>query len=148
MAEFNDLLKDSGIRYYTFRSRVVGEAVLSKERLSEGELFTEWEKELLLHLRVDPKEFSEGLSEFVSWLIERYRKGIPQKAVVPKGTPKIPEAKRGESAEVVEKSPKKAKAPEKPPKMKPEKEKKHEKKPVPKPKNPASLDAWLRRGKP
>ncbi len=143
LAEFNDLLKDSGIRYYTFRSRVVGEAVLSKERLSEEELFTEWERELLLHLRVDPKEFSEGLSEFVSWLVERYRKGMPQAATIPKG-------------ETGEKTPKKAKVPEKAPKVRePEKtekpgkeEKKHEKKPVPKPKNPTSLDAWLRRGKP
>ncbi|WP_297476397.1 exonuclease SbcCD subunit D [Thermococcus sp.] len=149
LAEFNDLLKDSGIRYYTFRSRVVGEAVLSKERLSEEELFTEWERELLMHLRVEPKEFSEGLPEFVSWLIERYEKGIPAEAMVPK---KAQEKK----AEPEEKSPQKAKAPEKPPKEKKsldtknpgKEEKNHEKKPVPKPKNPASLDAWLGRGKP
>lgn len=143
LAEFNDLLRDSGIRYYTFRSRVVGEAVLSKERLSEEELFTEWERELLMHLRVEPKEFSEGLPEFVSWLMERYKKGIPAKDIVPK---KAPEKK----VEPEEKTPKKTKAPEKLPKeKKPEKEeKKPEKKPVPKPKNPSSLDAWLRRGKP
>ncbi|WP_456366949.1 metallophosphoesterase family protein, partial [Thermococcus sp.] len=83
LAEFNDLLKDSGIKYCTFRSRVVGEAVLSKERLSEEELFTEGERELLMHLRVEPKEFSEGLPEFISWLMERYEKGIPAKAMVP-----------------------------------------------------------------
>ncbi|ASJ07400.1 metallophosphoesterase family protein [Thermococcus pacificus] len=149
LAEFNDLLKDSGVRYYTFRSRVVGEAVLSKERLSEEELFTEWERELLLHLRVEPKEFSEGLTEFVSWLMERYEKGIPQKAMVPKKTPE-------KKAEPGEKAPKKAKVPEKAPKekkpsetKKPEKEeKKPQNKPVSKPKNPSSLDAWLGRGKP
>ena len=149
LAEFNDLLKDSGIRYYTFRSRVVGEAVLSKERLSEGELFTEWERELLMHLRVEPKEFSEGLPEFVSWLMERYEKGIPAEAMVPK---KAPEKK----AEPEEKTPKKTEVPEKSPKEKKssetkkpgKEEKKPQKKPAPKPKNPASLDAWLRRGKP
>ncbi len=149
LAEFNDLLKDSGIRYYTFKSRVVGEAILSKERLSEEELFTEWERELLMHLRVEPKEFSEGLPEFVSWLMERYEKGIPAKAMVPR---KAPEKKEG----AMEKAPKKAKAPEKAPRGKEPKktekpgkeEKKPEKKPVPKPKNPASLDAWLGRGKP
>ncbi|WP_297521014.1 exonuclease SbcCD subunit D [Thermococcus sp.] len=149
LAEFNDLLKDSGIRYYTFRSRVVGEAVLSKERLSEEELFTEWERELLMHLRVEPKEFSEGLPEFVSWLMERYEKGIPAKAMVPKKAQVAPEAGKEKTAETGERVTKKAKAPEKAAKeKKPGKEEKnHEKKPTPKPKNPASLDAWLRRDK-
>jgi len=149
LAEFNDLLKDAGIRYYTFRSRVVGEAVLSKERVSEEELFTDWERELLLHLRVPPKEFSEGLAEFVSWLMERYERGIPAKAMVPK---KAPEKK----AEPKEKGPHKAKVSEKlskgkksPETKKPGKEeKKAGKKPAPRPKNPGSLDAWLRRGRP
>jgi len=51
LAEFNDLLKDSGIRYYTFRSRVIGD-VVSVERVSEEELLSEWERELFLHLRL------------------------------------------------------------------------------------------------
>ncbi|WP_148881967.1 metallophosphoesterase family protein [Thermococcus aciditolerans] len=139
LAEFNDLLKDSGIRYYTFRSRVVGETVLSKERLSEEELFTEWERELLLNLRVSPKEFSEGLTEFVSWLIGRYEKGIPEKARKVLET----ERKEGPGEKVSESTAK----PEKP---KPEKDREKEPpkkpKPVSKPKNPSSLDAWLRRG--
>lgn len=141
LAEFNDLLKDSGIKYYTFRSRVVGETVLSKERLSEEELFTEWEQELLLNLRVSPKEFSEGLTEFVSWLIGRYEKGIPEKAR------KVPETEgKEEPKEKVSESTTKPKKP------KPEKDlgKEPPKKPRPisKPKNPSSLDAWLRRDKP
>ncbi|AEK71957.1 DNA double-strand break repair protein mre11 (mre11) [Thermococcus sp. 4557] len=143
LAEFNDLLKDSGIMYYTFRSRVVGETVLSKERLSEEELFTEWERELLLNLRVSPKEFSEGLTEFVSWLIGRYEKGIPEKAR------KVPETEKREEPEKKEKVSESTAKPEKP---KPEKDlgKEPPKKPRPisKPKNPSSLDAWLRRGKP
>ena len=150
LAEFNDLLKDSGIRYYTFRSRVVGEAVLSKERLNEEELFTDWERELLMHLRVEPREFSEGLPEFVSWLMEKYEKGIPAKAMVPKKSQVAPEAEKEKTAETGEKAPKKPPREKKSPETnKPGKEgKKGEKKPVPKPKNPASLDAWLRRDKP
>ncbi|ASJ02690.1 DNA-binding protein [Thermococcus profundus] len=148
LAEFNDLLKDSGLRYYTFRSRVVGEAVLSKERLSEEELFTDWERELLLHLRVPPKEFSEGLTEFVSWLMERYKKGIPKNT--PKKAAEV--QKGGEKEETWEKGdekPKAVKGPTKEEKPKPTEEKVPKKsKPVPKPKNPSSLDAWLRRGKP
>ncbi|WP_297417338.1 metallophosphoesterase [Thermococcus sp.] len=156
LAEFNDLLRDSGIKYYTFRSRVVGEAVLSKERLSEEELFTEWEKELLMHLRVPPKEFSEGISEFIPWLMERYGKGIPAKAVISKKTPTTLEAKKEKIAKAGEKTSKKeTKAPEKPPKGKEPakreklgKEENDKKKPTLKPKNPASLDAWLRRDTP
>ncbi len=150
LVEFNDLLKDSGIRYYTFRSRVVGEAVLSKERLNEEELFTDWERELLMHLRVEPREFSEGLPEFVSWLMEKYEKGIPAKAMVPKKSQVAPEAEKEKTAETGEKAPKKPPREKKSPETnKPGKEgKKGEKKPVPKPKNPASLDAWLRRDKP
>ena len=143
LAEFNDLLKDSGIMYYTFRSRVVGETVLSKERLSEEELFTEWERELLLNLRVSPKEFSEGLTEFVSWLIGRYEKGIPEKAR------KVPETEGKEEPKEKEKV---SEGTTKPKKPKPEKDlgKEPPKKPRPisKPKNPSSLDAWLRRDKP
>ncbi|NJE31466.1 exonuclease SbcCD subunit D [Thermococcus sp. 18S1] len=141
LAEFNDLLKDSGIRYYTFRSRVVGETVLSKERLSEEELFTEWERELLLNLRVSPKEFSEGLTEFVSWLIGRYEKGIPEKAR------KVPETERKEEPERKEKVSESTAKPEKPkPEKGPRKEPPKKPKPISKPKNPSSLDAWLRRG--
>ncbi|KUH33232.1 DNA-binding protein [Thermococcus celericrescens] len=139
LAEFNDLLKDSGITYYTFRSRVVGETVLSKERLSEEELFTEWERELLLNLRVSPKEFSEGLTEFVSWLIGRYEKGIPEKAR------KVLETERKEEPE--EKVSESTAKPEKPrPEKDLGKEPPKKPKPVSKPKNPSSLDAWLRRG--
>ncbi|NJF24862.1 exonuclease SbcCD subunit D [Thermococcus sp. Bubb.Bath] len=159
LAEFNDLLKDSGLRYYTFRSRVVGAAVVSRERLSEEELFTDWERELLLHLRVPPKEFSESLTEFISWLMERYEKDIPE------GTPKKaqelhkgekkgePEKSREEGAERPKTKEKPAKG-EKPRKTEKEKPKptagKEPKKPksIPKPRNPSSLDAWLRRGRP
>ncbi|NJE04823.1 exonuclease SbcCD subunit D [Thermococcus sp. M36] len=153
LAEFNDLLKDSGIRYYTFRSRVVGEAVISKERLSEEELFTEWERELLLHLRVSPKEFSEGLSDFVSWLVERYEKGIPAKApVTKKGAEPEGQAKEGTAKAETGEKPAKARKPAKtkePTKTGKETGKAPKKpKPISKPKNPSSLDAWLRRGKP
>jgi len=119
LAEFNDLLKGSGIRYYTFRSRVVGEAV-SVEKVSEEELLNEWERELFLHLRIEPREFSNSIDEFLEWLMESYGKK----------TEKKPD--RQEKAAPKEEAGKK-------------KEIKRKVKPAGK---PSSLDAWLRRGKP
>ena len=142
MAEFNDLLKDSGIAYYAFRSRVTGEAIISKERVGE-EILTEWERELFLHMRSEPKEFP--LDEFMDWLLEKYRLGVPAemsaRARKPAEEPKkeVVEKKRPKEEKHVKATPKMEKQ------EKPKPEKKTEKKP--KPAKPSSLDAWLRGGK-
>ncbi|NJE55395.1 DNA repair exonuclease [Thermococcus sp. 21S9] len=143
LAEFNDLLKDFGIAYYAFRSRVTSEAIISRERVSE-EILTEWERELFLHMRSEPKEFP--LDEFMDWLLEKYRLGVPAemsaRARKPAEEPKKPEN--------VEKKPPKEKkhvkvTPRREKQEKPKPEKKTGKKP--KPAKPSSLDAWLRGGK-
>lgn len=74
LTEFNDLLKDSRIMYYTFRSRVTSD-VVSVEKVTEEELLNGWERELFLHLRTEPKEFSSSLDEFLDWLMDKYRAG-------------------------------------------------------------------------
>ncbi len=128
LAEFNDLLKDSGIAYYSFRSRVTGEAIISKGHVGE-EVLTEWEKELLLHLREEPKEFP--LDEFMDWLLEKYRLGVPAKMNVKLPKPAEESKKLEKTGEI------------KPivAKKKEEKAGKTEKKP--KSGKLSSLDAWL-----
>ncbi|WP_456422109.1 metallophosphoesterase family protein [Thermococcus sp.] len=148
LAEFNDLLKDSGIAYYTFRSRVTGEVIISKETVSEDELLTDWERELLLHLRAEPREFP--LDEFMDWLLERYRLGVPvqmagrnekkpveESRALEKPTEKRTGDKKKESGRVGET--KNTGGKENAKTKKPEKKKPGRK--------PSSLDAWLRRGK-
>jgi len=142
LAEFNDLLKDSGIAYYAFRSRVTGEVIISKETVSEEELLTDWERELLLHLRTEPKEFP--LDEFMDWLLERYRLGVSAQMAgenkkKPLEEPKALEKPGEKSSEKREKKPEEATGGESSKTRKSEK-----KKPA---RKPSSLDAWLRRDK-
>jgi len=146
LAEFNDLLRDSGIAYCAFRSRVAGEAVTSQGHVGE-EILTEWEKELFLHLRGEPKEFP--LDEFMDWLLERYRLGVPSEMSAKN------ERKSAENPEKPEKPAKaeRAKTEERKKAGKPEggekagKPKTGEKEKGRKPARPSSLDAWLRGGK-
>ena len=141
LAEFNDLLKGSGIAYYAFRSRVTGEAIISKELVGE-EVLTDWEKELLLHLREEPKKFP--LDEFMDWLLEKYRQGVPSKMNVRLPKP-AEESKKLEKTEeikpiVAEKTKETEKKEEKEKAGKPKVEKKEKR---PRPAKPSSLDAWL-----
>ncbi|NJE02742.1 exonuclease SbcCD subunit D [Thermococcus sp. MV11] len=141
LAEFGDLLKDSGVKYYTFRSRVMGEAIISKETVTAEELFTDWERELLMHLRAEPREFSSSLDEFLDWLMEKYRAGIP-----------VPQKKLSQGNEqrpgVERKSPKKVEEKESPKGGESDDGKKMGRPKVHRPAKPSSLDAWLRGGKP
>ncbi|WP_457741829.1 metallophosphoesterase family protein [Thermococcus sp.] len=129
LAEFNDLLKGSGIKYYNFRSRVVGETV-SVEKVSEEELLNEWEKELFLHLRVEPKEFSNSIDDFLEWLMESFGKKAEEKSKEGKKTVQKDKVRKDKA--VQREGLKKVKVKEKV-------------KPAGK---PSSLDAWLRRDKP
>ncbi len=74
IAEVQDVIRDSGVAYYTFHSRISSEIVKSMGGVKEEELFTEWEKEVLRHLRTEPREFRENLDGFLEWLMESFEK--------------------------------------------------------------------------
>ncbi len=116
MAEVQDVLGDSGVAYYTFHSRVSSEVVSGVSSLTREDLFTEWEREVLRHLTVEPKEFRESIDSFLEWLKESFEK-MPQK--------KEPGEERPKPAQV---EPKKAE------------------KSIKRPPKGADLYAWLRRG--
>jgi len=76
---FYNLLKEYGVKYYAFRSKILSEAI-PVEGIRREELLTGWERELFLHLRVEPNEFLKTVEDFLQWLMERYTKKTPEKS--------------------------------------------------------------------